>query len=377
MAVEGRIQSAHSDSVISFPQSILITETPDRFIVELIGSRRNNRELKVLKHSIESLDLYFGQFERPESQAIFNLLGDGSSIQSMAMVATRAKVELDRRFPYVSSLFLSQIQWAGEGDVYPFHLGPNANFFRVENTLLVNSLRSHVRIRNVQLSVVVLKSTSPTEYLNYLTTTFPIGSSTSGMESLPRGKAEVIQKAAQFANIFLMNQLRETSIGSFIEQHRVIMLSALNATDLISEPELAWQVESPDPEEEAINPDLFIRRADGFWDVYDLKLPLLERRSLTTGRRNRRRFIHPIEDGVAQLAHYREFLSIPEHAQLAREKYGVEFSEPHYGLVVGNFENVNEEQMAEAARRLGEFELIDYDTLLQLYVGAMGINPID
>ena len=165
-----------------------------------------------------------------------------------------------------------------------------------------------------------------------------------------------------------MNSLHETSIGSFIDQHREILLSALEAQQLVSEPYLPWLVPSPDPDEVAINPDLFIQRSDGYWDIYDLKLALLNRKSLTTGSRNRRRFVYSVEDGIAQLAHYREFLAIPTHAALAQQKYGATFSNPRYVLVVGNYENVNEVEIADARRRFPDLELIDYDSLLQLYL---------
>jgi len=148
----------------------------------------------------------------------------------------------------------------------------------------------------------------------------------------------------------------------------------LEYEDLVPQPSLDWQVPSPDPEEHAIQPDLLLRRSDGNWDIWDLKLPLLGRRDVTTGPRNRRRFVHDIEDGIAQLAHYREFFEIPEHRQLLADKYDANLDDPRYGLVVGNYENVDEDKINEAKRRLGSFEMVDYDSVLQLYVAAQGIR---
>lgn len=82
----------------------------------------------------------------------------------------------------------------------------------------------------------------------------------------------------------------------------------------------------------------------------------------------RRRFIHSIEDGIAQLAHYREFLAIPANAAEAQRKYGIVFGDPGCGLIVGNYENMKIQSLQEARRRFPAFEILDYDTLLQLYL---------
>src|ERR1039457_2859781 len=227
-----------------------------------------------------------------------------------------------------------------------------------------------VRIRHIRLALIVPKNMSSKSYRSYLDELLPRSNNSelAAVQLIPGGKDEIAINAAQFANIFLMNSLDETSIGSFIDQHRDILLSALEAQRLASEPYLPWMGRSQDPEEKAVNPDLFVQRKDGYCDAYDLKLALLNRKKLTTGKRNRRRFITTIEDGIAQLAHYRDFLSIPEHAALAKEKYNVTFKNPRFILIVGSYENVDAEKVADAKRRFANLELIDYDSLLQLYL---------
>ena len=187
---------------------------------------------------------------------------------------------------------------------------------------------------------------------------------------------EVINTAAQFANIYLLNGLRELTIGLFIDQHEGVLTKALSCERIVSEPHVPWQVTSPDPAEKAINPDLFMVRADGSCDVFDLKLPLLDRSKLTKGKRNRRRFVDAVGEGIAQLAHYREFFSIEENRRHAEVKYDVRLDNPRFGLIVGNHENLVPEHAEEASRQLGEFLILDYDSLLQLFVGASGINPV-
>lgn len=374
----GQVHTTVQDPVPSFPQSLLATELPGHFVMELVGGRTRHRGLRLLSNSMDSLDVYFGQFaHRPDTPAMFDFANsEYSGLKSLAVISPTTGEELRRRFPGVSTLYSSTLQWSGEPDVIPIRIGPRSNFICVEDCLLVNSFGPAVRIRNVQLAVVVRRDATETDLLNYFRTTFKLSDQISGMRMLPRGDAEIIQLAAQFANVYLMNGLRETSIGRFIDQHAEILTTALGCSGLISEPYLEWQVPSPDPNETAVNPDLFLIRGPDACDVYDLKLPLLNRAKITTGQRRRRRFVDSVEDGIAQLAHYREFLDVPENRTYAEAKYGVRFDTCRYGLVVGNYENVDAEEIREASRRLGDFTLVDYDTLLQLYVEASGINPV-
>lgn len=328
-----------------------------------------HRPLKVVKRELGDARLYFGQFKYPPNTKS-GIVASGGGISTLALITQDAAGELERRFPGVACNYLTHLQLVGEDFGPTVQFLDDTQYFQVEDVLLANALNGMVRIRHMRFAVVVSKNTRREDYESYLHRNFPISENSKlvAVQLIPQGKAETSLRAAQFANIFLMNKLHETSIGSFIDQHREILCSALEAQQLVSEPYLPWVVPSPDPEEEAINPDLFIQRSDGYWDVYELKLPLLDRKSLTRGRRRRSRFVDSVEDGLAQLAHYREFLAIPEHAALAKEKYNVTFNSPRYVLVVGNYENVNAAEIAAARRRSPDLELIDYDTLLQLYL---------
>ena len=349
---------------------MIVTTLPNHFAVELVGGRQASRKLKVVKRKLENPDIYFGQFDYPaDAQPV--IMSRGGGIAFMAIITAAARQELDRRFPGIADKYLSTLISVAPDAGPALNFSSDANYVCVHNALLANALEGMVRIRHIRYALLVAKDTGPDEYRSYLEKELSVsnGSGLIAAELIPGGKTETVLRAAQFANIFLMNQLHETSIGSFIDQHREILLSALKGQSLISEPYLPWIASSPDPDELAVNPDLFVQRPDGYWDVYDLKLALLNRKYLTTGKRTRRRFVTTtIEDGIAQLAHYRDFLSIPEHAALAKEKYGVTFDRPRFVLVVGNYENANMERIADARRRFPDLELIDYDSLLQLYL---------
>jgi len=174
--------------------------------------------------------------------------------------------------------------------------------------------------------------------------------------------------AGQFQNIYLLKGLHETVIGEFFKLHPEVIYRAFNTDSFYYEPYLKWIEHDGTCEDEAINPDLLVRRLDGFYDIFDLKTGLLERTNVTKGGRKRRRFIDYVEEGVAQLANYREYFSYEKNAALAKEKYGVEVRAPNLVLVVGNWENSQLDEVHQACRRYPDVKIIDYDTLCHMFL---------
>lgn len=375
IADEG-IEPLSGSSIFLFPQSVLATATDSHLVMELVGARRNFAQLKPHKlRGIASLDQYFAQF--PDSAGASTGIAFNSHHNGVSNIAFRSdgdEEELERRFPGIRERFLSTLVFDTNGATRyrPLSFSETSGFIYIENCLLVNRRAAAIRIRDIRMAIVVARETAEYDYISYLDETFRIvgGEELHGVQRLEGEEAEGVCVAGQFANIYLLGRLNETTLGAYIDRHRDILLRAFNARDVVSEPHLSWQIASPDPNETAINPDLFIQRQDGFWDVYDLKLPLLDRVRLTRGERRRRRFVDYVSEGIAQLAHYKQFLAVPEHRELAYERYGVRFDSPRFGLIVGNFENVNQAAIEEASRQLDKFELFDYDTILQLYLAS-------
>lgn len=101
-----------------------------------------------------------------------------------------------------------------------------------------------VRIRHIRLSLIVAKecATEALEtYMDGLFSTLP-GQTAVGFAFLSRGESEIVHRAAQFANLFLMGKLHETSIGNFLRDHEDIIIAALNARAIVTEPYIEWQI---------------------------------------------------------------------------------------------------------------------------------------
>jgi hypothetical protein len=76
---------------------------------------------------------------------------------------------------------------------------------------------------------------------------------------------------------------------------------------------------------------------------------------------------------IVRVAGLQAGLEIPENRAALKSRYGVELKEPKYGLVVGTYENMDPAKVHEASRRLDRFEILDYDSLLQLYLAACNV----
>jgi hypothetical protein len=116
---------------------------------------------------------------------------------------------------------------------------------------------------------------------------------------------------------------------------------------------------------------MIVRTRLGTWSIVDFKLPLLDKPGLTKGPRRRRRFVDAVGEGISQLANYAEYFSTPGNRNAAAEQFGESFENPDLVLVVGNFENYDLAEVEEAKRTYRPVEVIDYDSLVRLFVGAV------
>ncbi len=186
----------------------------------------------------------------------------------------------------------------------------------------------------------------------------------NGVYYIPNSSAWAYVLSGQFANLFLIPGLREPNIGKFLHKNPDFVKHALDCINFLYEQPLKWKEGNPNPADEYIQPDLLLQLANGYWDMCDLKRPLLEKIKITKGKHSRKRFIDCVAEGIAQLANYEHYFNFQENAEYARSKYGVSVYNPRLILIVGNYENADINQIKEASRMLkSNYTIMDYDTL--------------
>jgi hypothetical protein len=294
-----------SGGITLFPNILILTETEQHFIAELVGAKPKFDDLEIKEHKEKSIERYLSQFDNKSSDGLFRLDSNASGFRNLCFSQDVDFEVVQQRFP-VLKLFSSRMKrTGGHGALFTF--GENFESAYIENCSLVNRLLSAYRVKHIHHMIIIHKKLLPSEYATLLKNIMYQGYITGVHTCSPNQESDYIL-AGQFQNFYLFPNLHETTIGEFLNTHPEIIERGLSARSFIYEPYLPW-IKKPAglEEDKAINPDLLLQRTDGYFDICDLKTAALRKHDLTKGSRRRRRFIDYVEEGVAQLANYREY----------------------------------------------------------------------
>lgn len=356
---------------VFYPTTLLCTMSPTHFVFELLGVSRQFTQLIVKRHKVESTNSYFNQFPITSPDTFLTLNSQWLNWTGGLLSNADNKDKITRRFPFLESANwydCGHQAFNSEADG-TISIGADADFVTLRNLILVNSFDTAYRLKHILLAGIFKRTTEIAPFKEYQTNLAndPI-MGISGVFISALDHACELHTASQFCSVFLSPKLRETTIGAFLNSHPDFITNALGCSKFVYEPYLIWKEGNPNPNEQAINPDLLVEGPNGLYDIYDLKTALLSNPSLTKGQRRRRRFIDVVADGVAQLANYKEYFEYQKNRDYAFERYGIRISRPKLVLIVGNYENFRPHEVEEAKRMLKDIEIIDYDTLLSLFL---------
>ena len=352
-----------------FPNLVLYTETSHHYLAEFFGSSLTYKGLVPRQHKETSTIKYLYQFADREDNPIFLMNSRCNSIRFLRLSRDIDKSKVKQRFGIdVSKVYQHpNISIPKEGGSL-LSFGPVFQSCYLNNCLLVNTHQEIYRIKSILYLTIVSKTMSASNFREDMRSLhlWPVCSPLFllGVYYVPYGSAWAYMLAGQFANLFLVPNLREQNLGKFLHKNPIYLKTALNYVSFLYEQRLEWQEGNPNPNEKYIQPDLLLKSGGGHWDICDLKRPLLEKKNITKGEHARRRFLDYIEEGIAQLANYEHYFSFEENYQYASEKYGISVHNPKLILIVGNYENVDIEEIRQASRKLKpNYLVMDYDTL--------------
>lgn len=353
-------------SKVLYPNILLVTKCSGYYVAELAGATEIFKGLSVKRHEEKSIYRYLSQFDDSEPDPLFRLDAACHGFRFLGLAHDADFVEVTNRFPHVE-LYGSKInRVGGHGSTIAF--GDNFVSCIIENSVLINRKESVFRCKSILSASIVRSTISKSDLLDLFTHTIR-DNEVKGVHTVgEQGHRLVV--GGQLQSMVLFPNLRETTIGEFIKLHPEVIKSAFKSDHFEYEPYLEWLEHDGTCVDKAIDPDLLVKRIDGYYDIYDLKTGALDRRSLTKAGRSRRRFIDYVEEGISQLANYREYFEYPRNAEYAKDKYGIEVKDPRLVLVVGNWENVDIDEVNQACRKYHNVQVIDYDTLCQMFIGA-------
>lgn len=365
MQVKGNLNS-NGGSVL-YPNILIVTNCSGFYIAELVGAVSNYQGLTIKKHKEKSIYRYLSQFDDSEPDPCMHLDGANLGFRFLCLAQDADFKAVEERFPSIELYGSKLNRTGGKGSVFSF--GPNFESCSIENCVLVNSLDHLHRCKNILAAYVFKSSIKKLRLIEFFHEA--LGKmEVKGVHTIQGKSEEQLTVAGQLQSMYLFPKLHETTIGEFLNLHPEIIKKAFKTEHFEYEPYLKWFEHDGTCSDVAINPDLLVKRGDGYYDIYDLKTAALTKKNITKGGRKRRRFIDYVEEGVAQLVNYKEYFTYPKNAEHAKEKYGLQVKEPKLVLVVGTWENSSPEEIKQARRRYQHIEIIDYDTFCHLFIGA-------
>lgn len=364
----------HTPDVFLYPNILLVTETLNHFLFELIGMAKSFSGLTDIRQKYKSTEEYFDQFDSTNSDPALNIAKGNYYFENFCLSRITEYEILKERFPILNRIESSfRLNYPrGSGALIKFEKDSGVCLF--QNLILINYEDNIYRVKYMRNLFVVGKNLHLTNFKTLVENEFNLSKPLKGIVNTSESTLEGYHIIGQFQNLYLSPKIRETTIAKFLDSHPEIIVNVLSAKSYIYEPLLEWIEKPVNIVEESINPDMFLERDDGYYDIIDFKTAALMRKNLTKGKTSRKRFIDYVYEGIAQLANYRDYFNYPKNAQLAFKKYNVKIKDPKLILIVGYSDNLKVKDILLAKRGHREVEIMDYDSLAQLFLHSLKLK---
>ncbi|WP_174803501.1 Shedu anti-phage system protein SduA domain-containing protein [Martelella limonii] len=384
-----RLQSPEG-CVTLFPTHIVFMNFGDQYGMELIGASRSPRELQPRIAKYEEIHMYFDIFKgRVEGGSTISIEGkdvpylDGFvSFSNILFCQGKDFDSAKNRFGFISEYGTILNRTGGEGS--HFHFNSSSQNLLIENCGILNHHDGLFRGKNILLLGIHGKSINSNQLEKFFHNLLGVDERCQPVENgaksaTVRGVATVkrdsvaIFESSMLQNVALSGGLRETTIDEYLATHPNILEGLFNSARVIHNAALEWIEHDGGIDEKSIKPDAFILRRDGYFDIADFKLAAIDKKSLTRGKRSRRRFIDYVNEGLSQLANYQSYFGFDKNKEYAWEKYNIKVDNPKKILIVGSMENSNPEEIHQALRAYdSSYSIIDYDAIAIGHQASVG-----
>ncbi|GAA2797103.1 hypothetical protein [Kribbella solani] len=306
--VSGHLPVSHRTELpgpMLFPRMMVLTETPDWNILELVGLSREYRTLEVRRQKAASVEEYFGV---GDGDPVITLPGE--NLFKDATIATEAgKRALTERFPNAANLLGEE--FVGRGDQL-LQFAPG-NYSTFDRALLVHGADDAFRAHWVFFALAIHRSEPADKYLDFLRTYSNARPHLDPIGTISLPVDPVVLKADAFESTYLAHGLQDLGVDEFLDKHEEILLSVFGATKLVRQPADA---------------DFVLERADGNNVLGRLELPVAD---VVNGKKRRRSFRTPVRANTDS----RQLAIVPSQ---------------------------------EIVASVPGVEIVDYDTILRLYL---------
>ena len=269
---------------ILYPNMVLATNTRGYLVAELIGAKRKFEGLTIKKHKDSSIYRYLSQFDESEPDPLLKMDGSRQRIRFLSLAQDYDYTTIKERFPFIELYQSGVNRVGGRGSVLGF--GNNFISCAIENSVLINRHNNIYRCKNI-LALFIVKNSISSKMLIELFEHSITQSEVRGVHLVSDEDDESLIVGGHLQSMYLLPRLRETTIGAFISTHPAILKKAFKTSHFVYEAYLEWIEHDGTVKDVAINPDLMVKRNDGFYDIYDLKTAALEKPKITKGKRKK------------------------------------------------------------------------------------------
>lgn len=360
----------------SFPNEVIIAESPTHYVIELSGSQNifQNNSIK-LKSTSKIIKVINTTSYINAGFPVKNIEQGTISINFSGNTLIGARVSTD----YDKKLFQNKINIKRHGAELksssklnaqiPISISPTADKLILYDVDSIRADKFRLFYRYISTAIVIKKRTSLTNYKNWLN---------SNIRELG------FQKEPHFLGLNLYNDTTQTpfarkllslayesvseqEIDNFIEKHNQEFAKALGYQNALSKTKLKLIDKKGWTKSELI-PDYLMQKADNkHYDILDLKKGLLKYKKLTRGEKSRSRFNSYLNELAGQLYGYDRYFKSETNQNWAKKEKGICVDNPLLIGIVGNHNNFLREEIDMALEQYKDnLIILSYNELFNL-----------
>jgi len=354
----------------TYATQLRIAESPTHFLAELVGAQQVSPDAQITlsTRAIEKLtasNSFFISGKEIGANGTAFITGNGGdlTITGGAYSTNADKSEIESRL----GIKLPETGVNCTSADYLIDVENIATCYFVDVNFLYSN-GSQVYFRDIVWGIAIKKDLmSPIEFENWLKEKFKSSFEEKRTIGILFNNETPDERATKQLLSLSEQKITERILDKFLQEHKDVFAKALAYQEVYPQCVLKWiERESSDPKESI--PDYFMKRADGTFDILDVKKGFLDKK-ITTGQPARIRFIVYVTELIAQLETYRRYFSSEKNRRYADETYGIKVCSDEIkllGIVGGYYEH----DLAEVEKALAPYKdnitIIGYADLANL-----------
>jgi hypothetical protein len=176
-----------------------------------------------------------------------------------------------------------------------------------------------------------------------------------------------LQRVNRLIELVSNSKTTEPEITRFLSapENHFILGMRFGAKEIHAEEICEWQSETKPP----IKPDFFVVQPNGFADIVEFKLPIVD--PVIVGRENRESVSSQINTYVSQTRTYRNYFEDPNNRKWFESKHDYKIYRPRRYLVIGRRWQFDSDTWRQIVSDYNDLEIVTYDDLVDGVVAQL------